>query len=208
MAQVIVGGTREFDMAVSGEQHPETAQYLRNQVASLGQFTGSASQAWLDSVQQSYQQFASDDAMRHARAALRQVSGYMQADGIRRLNTMEEFQQAPVKMQRYLISHPEVRRLYLAQRIDGWSDTYADVQPGAIGEDHYDYRRVNQGMLKETPDDDESEWVSSTWIEELRPEDRELKMVEQNEIITSQEILASFMLTALQDGTSKTGGLL
>lgn len=211
MAHVVTGGSREFDMAFSGEPHPSTVQYLRNQVESLGQFVGTASAAWIDRVQDSYNRFSSDDALRHARAAMRKVSSYFQADNIRELTTLGQVQNAPVMMQRFLMAVPEIRQMYMDQRIDGYSSSYVDMQPGMIGEDHYDYRRVMQGRVIDLPvseENPEGGWKVTTFFDELHEGDRELRLQEQNDVLSSAELMRCMMATALDDPTSQTGGLL
>ena len=48
------------------------------------------------------------------------------------------------------MAQPDIRSLYHKGHCDGYSDTYVDMEPGLVGEQHYDYRRVMDGVVEET----------------------------------------------------------
>lgn len=86
-------------------------------------------------------------AVAQARAALAQVDSYYQADRIRHLRTIEEVQNAPNSMVRWLMTEPEFRARYHEQRCEGYGTRYRDTQPGKVGADHDDWCRVNSGII-------------------------------------------------------------
>ena len=55
-------------------------------------------------------------------------------------------------MQRYMMANPVVRNLYHKQRCDGYSGSYVDNDYGVSGENHDEYRAINNGIVKETED--------------------------------------------------------
>lgn len=211
MVQVVSGGSREFNMLLGGEPHPNTVQYLRNQMSQLGSNAAFAASTWFNNVRESYDRFASDTALRIARTAISSVKSYFQGNVIRPLRSVSELQQAPVVMQRYLMANPVVREMYHDNRCDGYSQTYIDMEPKAIGEDHYDYRRVMNGIVTDLPvseEDPEGSWKVSVYMDELKEGDRELILIDQDIIISCWERQRMSLAVLMDDTTSQTGGSL
>ena len=126
-----------------------------------------------------YDTFNSSKAIELTKAALNQITGIFQADVIRYISDISHFQIATPIMQRYIMANPIVRHMYHDQRLDGYSDTYVDTDPGVIGEKHYDYRRVMSGIM--TPIGDDLYYTS--YIEQLRDEADELTASDQFRIL-------------------------
>lgn len=113
---------------------------------------------------------------RTARNLTRQVKGIFHPNAIMPLLTIAELQSAKPAMQRWLMAMPDYRKLYHRQLCDGFSDSYVDSDPGVVGEDHYDYRRVMNGIVDfRTEEDKEGKyetWKASFYLDELTdPED-------------------------------------
>ena len=110
-------------------------------------------------------------------------------------------------MQRWIMANPDVRKLYHEQRIDGYSDTYEDIHENSIGESHYDYRRVMNGIVVDN-DDEEADygWSSVTYFEDLAEEDRELRIDEQYDILSSWHYLQRYLAVGKEDPTSLFNG--
>lgn len=87
------------------------------------------------------------NAVAQARAAMAYVDSYFQKDVVRRLTTIEEVQNAPNSMVRWLMTEPEFRARYHEQRCAGYGERYIDIQPGKVKEDHDDWCRVNSGVI-------------------------------------------------------------
>lgn len=96
-----------------------------------------------------YQAVTYSDAMRKARAVLRDVSTTGSLDVVSELNTMAKMQHARPTMQRMIMADPLTRVLYQEDKIAGYGESYIDPVPDAIGTDHYDYRRATNGMWLE-----------------------------------------------------------
>ena len=123
--------------------------------------------------QQLYEKYNSSYFLDQARGIVNKVLGVTaNTDVIQIYDAQEHFKLATLTMQRWIMACPEVRKEYHAQRIDGYADTYVDVQPDAIGDKHYDYRVATDGFVKE-----DGEFVH--YSIDYKPGDRQLTLGEQ-----------------------------
>lgn len=199
MANFYTGGVDTFNALVYNEPHPNTVSFLESMVAQPTAALTSAGEAFMSRAREVYERFHGSDAVRLARAAARQVKSQWERNIIRPLTTIAETQQAPYKMQRYLMAEPTVRRAYHRQQCDGYSESYVDVAPGLVGHDHYEYRRVMDGIVQET---DDGGWYVDEYLDELEDGDKELLFEEQFDILRSWNTLASAMIAGKDDPTS------
>lgn len=198
--EIIVGGNEAFRAVAFGQQHQSNQSFLagfftgevaeRGQAA-FGDFYSRAKARW--------ENFHSEEALNYGKAALNQLKGYFQPDVIRELHDMPSMQVCGSQMQRWIMAEPTVRSLYHQQRCDGYSETYVDLDPGQIGENHYDWRRVNNGIVGEN---EEGGSKVAWFIEELRQDDTELHFYDQCTILKAQSLAAHFMNAAGRDCTS------
>ena len=198
------GSSDAFDALVYGQQHPNTVAYLQNQLSTIGNYFTDAGRGFIEKSQQMFEHYNSSAAMEFARSAVRTVTGVFDVRTIRQLSTLSDFTQANDIMQRYLMSSPYIGEMYLKQRIDGYSDTYVNMNGSNIGEDNYDYRRVNNGIVQFEDDD----WKIHQYHELLRDGDRDLIFSEQLDILNSQRAMELIIALGKDDPTSNIGGQL
>jgi len=198
MANFYTGGVDTFNALVYGEPHPNTVAFIENMFSQPSAAIGAAGEAFVNRARETYERLNGSEAMRVARAAARQVKSQWDRNIIRPLTTIGEVQQAPYKMHRYLMAEPTVRRAYHRQQCDGYSQAYVDVAPGLVGEQHYDYRRVMDGIVQETEDG----WYFDEYFDELDDGDKDLMFEEQFDILRSWNTLASAMMKGKDDPTS------
>jgi len=199
MISVGYGDSQDFNALVYGERHPGTIQFLENQVTNFSQSLNEAGKSFFSNARSVFEQFNSETAMRLARAAVRKASSLFQKDEIRDIWDLGELQQAPLRMQRFIMAEPTVRQMYIDQRCDGYADTYVDMQPGAIGTEHYDFRRATNGMVM---DDEENDWVCRQFHDDLVEGDRELDLEEKVDILNTWEAVRALMAAGREDPTS------
>lgn len=195
-----------FNAFVYPEKHPSGVQFLRDQ---FNNFTGVLTNTANDFIQASKQQvelFTSHAAIDFARNILKSFTGTntVSTDRVLSLFELDQFQGASIQMQRWIMSNPTVRQLYHEQRCDGYSDTYVDIDPGLMGEDHYDYRRVMDGVMHITDDN----WHAKVYLEELRAGDRDLTHGEKVDIASTWSKLEYLIALNKEDPTSADGGYL
>lgn len=203
MAQLLQGGNQAFDAMAYGEAHPSTINYFQNQFndANISAMSNNIQdQGYIQRLKELSNMFSSDNALRLARAAKRAVTNVWGTDSIRILDDIGKMQWARPTMQRWILAEPFVRQRYHDQTIDGYSDSYVDPYPDDIGEDHYDYRRVMNGIVTEDPD---GNYSSTTYFEDLHPDDRELDIDEQADILITWEEVKAKIKEGREDPTSK-----
>lgn len=200
--RIVIGGDEAFNAIAFGTKSQRQFDVLQNHLTQAGEWAtaraGSFGQSFFDGAMADFEISRSDTTLELARMAVNQVSGVYQHDVVRSINTLEGFQIATPVMQRWLMAEPTVRELYHQQRLDGWSDTYVDHAPGKVGEDHYEWRRVNSGIVKFTDDG----WYCDEYSEELYEPDDELSHSDQVRIMRSQDWLKALALQAMKDSTT------
>lgn len=199
MAQFITGGADTFDALTYGQPHPGTLQFLENQFyGNTAQLT-EASQRFMDSARGAFERFSSSSAIRMAKAARRAVGSLWENDDIRALTTIEELQWAKLPMQRWIMANPYVRKRFHQQTIEGYEGSFVDSYPDEIGEGHYDYHRVMDGVLVE----EEDGWSATTYFDELLPDDVDLTIEEQEDILTTWQAVTAHIRAGGEDPTSR-----
>lgn len=162
-----------------------------------------AGRAFMNQAVNVYERLGSSEAMARVKRAISGTNGRWSDDFMIALNSTLALQQAPVLMHRYLMAHTGIRELYHKGHCDGYSDTYVDMEPGKIGEDHYDYRRVMNGVVV---DNENGGWGWTEYHEELIPGDSELDDYDQGVVLRSWDQLTASIFEEKEDPTSIYGG--
>lgn len=204
MARILDGGVDSFNALVRAENSDSARQYFQNQVehlrGSMSNAIGSVSNTLVEKALGVYERINSSEALRYARAVSRQMVSVWDQDVIRPLRSTGELQTAKLQMQRWIMAQPDIRQRYHEQRCDGYSDQYVDLHEGKVGEQHYDYRRATNSLVLE---DAEGNEFSTTYFEELVEGDRELDLMEQNDIMVSWEQVKIALKANSEDPTSR-----
>jgi hypothetical protein len=196
----IEGGALAFNELAYAPRDQSTVQYLKESAMNLSQNLTDAGRQFITNTRDQWSHFFGDNALRAARAAVRTVQTMWDADVIKQLTTIAHMQHAPVVMQRYIMADPTIRKMFLAQQLDGYSDTYQNIHGNAIGPDHYDYRRLNNGLIEERED---GGWESWTYFEDLLEGDHELRFDEQMDLKDSISNIIREIRKRRDDPTSK-----
>lgn len=189
MAQVFEGGDDYFNALTSGTPHQGTIAFITGQFNQSSANLTEGGRRFYEQARNAVEQAVRSSGMRLAQAATRKIRSLWDADCVRVLKDVGDFQYAPLRMQRYIMAEPTIRALYQKQQCDGYSDTYIDLHPGVIGADHYDYRRVMDGVVvySEPDESGETSWSSTTYLDDLIEDDNDLAFEEQNDILESWE---------------------
>ena len=73
------------------------------------------------------------------------------------------------------------------------------MSPGMVGRDHYDWRRVNDGVVHSTEDEP---FKVTFYFDEILEGDRELRPDEKVDILSSWDIMRIAMKRGEEDPTS------
>ena len=203
--QLAYGGGDEWNALVYGQAHPNTTSFLQNQINNVSNFVVGAGTEFINRSRAAFDHYNSSAAMQFARNAMKSVRGIFETDSISRITDLNGFTKANTLMQRWIMANPNVRDRYFNQMLDGYSDSYTNVHGMSKGEDHYDYRRVMDGMFVF---DDEGNWKSTQYIEPLLEGDRDLLFDEQRDIIESWPAMDHLIALGVDDPTSRSGGKL
>jgi hypothetical protein len=210
---IVEGSVAEFDAMVYGQKHPGTLQFLSNQVASLqqsaSQYLTDAGKNFFANAADIYERFNGSEALRVARAAMRKVSHIFQSDEIKPLRNISEIQQAPLKMQRWIMAEPTIRQAWLDQRCDGYSGSYVDMHGGVIGVEHSDWRHVMSGIVEDIVDDDgESNWKTTIYLDEVPAGDVELQLGDKTDVLTAWDLVKMYRQLGKEDPVSPSNNML
>ena len=200
MATVMSGGNHIFDSLAYDAPHPATQQFIQQQINTGTHLLTEAGARFMETSRSLYEKISGSEAMRIARAAARAHSGMWNVNRIKPLTTIADFQHPPKVMERWIMAEPTVRQLYHEQRCDGYSESYIDPEPGLVGEAHYDYRRVMNGMVQEH---EEGGWYANCYYDEMLLDEEELNVDEQVDIIESWTNIVSAIRNGKEDPTSK-----
>lgn len=195
-----------FNYLITPEQNPINSQYLHNQFQQMSDTLTGIGKKFIEASKQIYETVNNSDTIRMAKAAIRMAKGMFHPNTIISLETLDDLRAAQPVMQRWLMAEPTIRNIYHEQKCDGYSHNYVDVHPNDIGDNHYDYRRVMDGIIVEQTDEQgESTWSAKTYADDLFEEDRDLTIDEKANILQSWEIMRMF-IKAGEDPTNIYGG--
>lgn len=205
MARLIQGDDLTFRALAYGEKHPGTLQFLSQQFENASHALQHVGQEFFNSAREMYEQFNGEHARRLIQAAARRVGTMWQSDSIQFLSSIGQLQHAPPTMIRWVMAEPTLREMYHAQQVDGYSDYYEDVAPSDVGEQHYDYRRVMDGIvvLNEDAQDEEPEWHADSYMEDLLPDDGDLSLAQQVDILDTWQAIVAHIRHGKDDPTSR-----
>lgn len=191
--QVITGGARTFSALAYQNQHPDNQNYFAQKLSNFTQTFGDAvstmANGFMANAGEIFDKFYGSEALRLAKAAVRKVKSIWDRDDIRELFGIGEIQQAKPVMQRWIMAEPTYRQMFHEQRCDGFSNSYVDMEPGAVGEAHYDYRRVMDGLMVHDEENEECDWSMTHYIEDLKEGDVDLELDEQLTIISVWDVV-------------------
>lgn len=184
-----------FTTAMFGEPVRELVDYIGYQYDQASRYLTDRARGWMENAGSIFQRTDYDTLLRTTRAVSRQLKGAFRDDVIQPLYDIGQFQTAGPVMQRWIMAEPTVRQLYHEQGCDGYSGTYVDMAPHAVGETHYDYRRVMDGVV--VTDEQTGQWHADSYLEPLYEGDRDLMPDEQADI----QIAWRHLKRHLRDGT-------
>jgi hypothetical protein len=199
MATVSFGDSDMLNTVSYGVRNHTIDDFMGQELQRASQTVIGFGQTFVQKAQEAFEAAVSSDAARLARAVTRQVNYMWQADTIRPLYGIDELQQAPPTMRKWIMAEPTIRKMYHEQQCDGYSEQYIDTEPGMIGEDHYHYRRVTDGVVFEDGD----EMYSISYLDEEVPKEDDLLIEEQVEILQTWDSIRKAIEEGKEDPTSR-----
>lgn len=167
MAGIIRASDSNMAMAAMFGRPSESLQAdIRENLDRFAARVGNAAGDLVTRARDRFYDFTEGAFARGVNAIRNKVDKTWKRDAIYVHDSLAELQNAKPRMRPHIMAHPGTRKLYQDHRIEGYGEGYHDEQPGAIGRDHYDYRRSISGMLlKERTNDNEVAYVTRIYIE-------------------------------------------
>jgi hypothetical protein len=187
---VVEAAPMAFDYLAFPNQSPITALYFQNQ---LQNFNAALTETGMQGARELYQRINDSTAIRMAKAAIRHAKGMYQPNVIIQIDDIEGFRSATPMMQNYIMAQPDLRDLYHQQRVNGYSDTYIDIDPQRNYGQHYYYRRVMDGVVQDTEVDGEFQWVAKQYCDELLEGHTDLTNQERHDILLTWDKIQAIL---------------
>lgn len=201
-----VSDLNHVDSMFNSREDTSFREYLRDRYRKTVDYLEKASTGiarnFLDKSKKIFDYYNSEESLRKTRASVRSARNVRNSDQIADLHTLPDLRAAGFRMQRFIMADPLIRFNHQRQLIDGYSETYVDMEPGEIGGNHYDYRRVTNGVYRDHVDGERL--VCERHYETLIEGDRELDASEQDSIMTAWEIARLFLHYGI-DPTNRLG---
>lgn len=180
-----------FGNCLFPEAPPEAKSWIQTQFNQGVDMLTQAGNMFRQQAVELYQKLHDPSLEARARAFYRKAKGVAHPNTIVSYDTIAEIQAAKPIMQRFIMTEPTIRNLYHKQLCDGYSDSYVDTEPGKIGEAHYDYRRVMNGIITDFYEGDAANdyrWKVVTYYEDLHEGDTELQIDQQAAILRVHDL--------------------
>lgn len=203
----MAGGADAFDGLLYPPQNHNTTRFLQNELQKLQQLASSGGemlQGIYHTAMQKWNEFQNGASARIAQAARRAVAAQIgDVFTIYPMLSLEMVQQASPIMQRWVMAMPDVRTLHHRNACSAYDGNFIDHYPGQSGMNHYDYRRVMDGVVVQT----DTHAYSTTISEELYEGDPLLSFRQQVDILDTWEAMKQYIEMGY-DPTSPTNAKL
>lgn len=182
MARIVDLSGPSFDFVLYGDKGNHVQNYLQQQIASFGPVLNEFGNRMYTALNNTYN-FVTDVATNmFAMSELTNQGLVENTNEICYYDSWEGLRYANPTMQRWIMANPSIRTPYLNNNAEGYGDEYNNYFGDDIGEEHYDYRRVMNGILVHGKDDVSR---ATSYVEDLLPWDRELTFWEQERVLST-----------------------
>jgi hypothetical protein len=196
-------GADLLDICAGGHLDNETSSWLGERAEVLRSTISTQAAQFFDHAQSLYTMISSSDAIQALRNMTVRADNAWISNQIVYLDNTEQLQSASPLMQRYVMAEPQLRKMYLNNEVNGYGETYTNFHGNGIGQQHYDWRRVNCGIATIT--DEEVKFVN--YVEDTK-DDKELTVFEKVDILRVWNNVRTALDEHELDPTSAEGNLL
>lgn len=201
----------EFAVMAYAQKNPNTVQFLQNRYqetfANASNILTDAGRTFFEAGRKAFDYVTGAEAMRFSSGVLRKVKNMFQRNEFRELESIEEIQQSPQVMHRWLMTEVNLRGLFLDQRCNGFEGTYQNLDGDTIGREQRDWRLINDGLVR---DHEEHGWVQSYFCDarEERPAVDYVNADMKFTIASACDLIMPEVLKAGKDASSTAGEML
>lgn len=206
MARLVAAPTASlYGKGLFGTLSQNTVNYLQGQIQSLASAGSEYGQKIYQRSMALFDEINSDAAVLSAEAVLSQIESMMGQDVIEALTTVSQLQMAQSQMQGWIMTNPVVRQAWYDGKVEGYSDTYVDPEPGRIGHEQQAYRHLMNGVF--CPHEKAS-YQYNLYYDRVSESDAMLTLRQLAAIVESHEAAEQALEAGGEDPTSQYGASL
>lgn len=196
-------GVDLLDICAGGHLDMNTQSWLGERSDALRATISNTASSFFNQAATLYTIISSSDAIQALRNMTVKAENAWQNNTVAYLNSVEQVQCAGPVMQRWVMTQPEVRQMYLNGEVSGYGDSYENFHGNGIGAQHYDWRQVMSGIATVTDDT----FSYTTYAEDTHNEN-ELSVFEKVDILRTWQVVQGALSAGEQDPTSPEGLML
>jgi len=121
----------------------------------------------LIAVKSKFNELFSSNNLKYISNLKNRVMGVWNPNEIGYLSDINSIQQAPDVMKRWVMTHPYIRERHLNDGITAYGHSYKEIHQMGVSNEHYDYRRVMDGVIHTSDDGETSYSVFYENVEEV-----------------------------------------
>ena len=194
-------GDGGYSTLIYGEQAHNLSTYQQETENNLLSVINDSAKAFIDRTRQVVNK-VNDLQLKQKAMALYNKTRYMfSEDCVHPFVDYGHMQQAKPVMRRFMMAEPTIRKMYNKQRISGYENDFFNLNPTHVGEDHYDYRKVMDGIC--VIDEETGDWTATSYSDDFNDDDVILSQSDQVDILTTWNN-AKLWLQSGKDVTSPT----
>lgn len=205
MAMCYMGDDALFDSALFGGQERLSESYLQKQRDELIRRTNHSSMGFVQRALAMEKNLNRGLARQTASTSLEKIRSMWKSNNIRPLRTLEDFQNCPDVMKRFMMANPVARRKWANLACSGYQDVMGEVYKKADNDELVEYRMVNNGVVRDLVDDKDYEWECVCYLEdeELELQDITMSVQDQYTLVETWEALEEHFRKGEFDPTSE-----
>ncbi len=197
-----VDDLRDATRLFSNNPTQEMQEYFHNSVQSYVRAAKDISPTFTKLISDRYNQLTNSQTIQHLKNLKNRIASLWEPNSIRSLLTINDIQQAPDIMKRWVMAEPNLREMYQLGGISAYDNSYVDKYPNTLEKQHYDYRRVTDGVSMMI--DDHAEY---TIYQEYVEDDDILSIAQKCSILSTWDIIQSHLASDdMSDPTSVWNG--
>lgn len=201
MPVITVDSPHVVNAIMYGSQVGQNEFSFQRQLQNLSGVINLAGNQFIESAKRLHDKVNNSSIIESAKRAISFIGNKLDQNTILFLDNITDIQKANFTMQRWIMADPFVRNKFHNQEIDGYSNTYVDKFPSLLGDNHYDYRRVMDGVLN-LDSDNENEPLVKFYFEDLHDSDQELTSIDKFKILDTWDVVRGFLAKGEKDPTS------
>lgn len=206
MARLVAAPTASlYGKGLMGTLSQNTVNWLQGQIQSVAHTGTEFGQKIYEKSMALFNAINSDAAVNAAEAVLSQVESMMGQDIIEALTTVTQLQAAQSQMQHWIMVNPILRQAWYDGKIEGYSDTYQDPEPGLIGHEQQAYRELMNGVFLPA---EGASYQYNLYFDRSSSPDAGLTLRKLAAIVESQEAAVEEYEKGEKDPTSQYGASL